>query len=592
MLGPTESSVNTMRTAVISNIALFTARDMRYLNSRSPTWVLWVLCFTLFSATAVPQVSAQAIQPAPPIITTVNDAAVEPPPRLHAFSGLPLTENGWTDLDWLIRSPAYADARVVYVSASGNDATGQVYQPNHQALGGRPLNPPGQVAAFRTLDAAYARLRQGYPDVMLLRRGDSWTSSLRVSKAGRNSSEPMIIGAYGPEVLARPMVRHVHTDNGARYIFVGSVHNRLTGTSSEHLRGDRVIYEDVFWESPFGTTGEVIAAMLNGGDRNTIGGGMIRRSAASWTVFFAGNWGGSPQTPSRFEENTISRSGLGTGKSNVYFSEGARNIQSIRNQSLLTGNAGFRQRGGGIVRETLTLGVQPGLNWGGGFDVHNELIFENNLGMHFRGPHDFTGLRSARITGNIFTAFDSPEQGAAFLRADYQGVHGGWQGNIVFEGNIYRTANFVFGYEGLPSALAANATVTFRNETMIKTNGGTVLATLNDGRVRYENNRYFSDTPNANLFSGRSYDQMIPSTGQVVGSDTWPDPERNILTYMRSLGANPANVQQAIEWYSDGVPGNASLAGALANRRGAWDERFTAIAVINHIREGFGLPPL
>lgn len=66
-------------------------------------------------------------------------------------------DSGWTDLDALINSAPYASSRIVYVSTSGSDATGQVYSPASAALGGNPTNPTGTIAPYATLAAARPR---------------------------------------------------------------------------------------------------------------------------------------------------------------------------------------------------------------------------------------------------------------------------------------------------------------------------------------------------------------------------------------------------------------------------------------------------
>lgn len=173
--------------------------------------------------------------------------------------------------------------------------------------------------------------------------------------------------------------------------------------------------------------------------------------------------------------------------------------------------------------------------------------------------------------------------------------HGGWRGNNVFADNIvYSSApeGIVWFQQGFMGSFAPGATLSVNNTSFMKASGGQIMAVQTDARVTYQQNNYYTAAPTNQWFSGRTFEQMIPGTGNAITPASYPDPNRNIVTYVRSIGANPSSVAQAIDWYSDGVPGNASLAGALANRRGAWDERFTSIAVINHIREGFGLSRL
>jgi hypothetical protein len=94
-------------------------------------------------------------------------------------------QGGWTQF------AASVDTRTVYVSsASGSD----------QSDGLSPSTPK------RTLAAAASLLRQGFPDWLLLKRGDVWHESLgQWKKSGRSASEPMLISTYGT-ASARPLL--------------------------------------------------------------------------------------------------------------------------------------------------------------------------------------------------------------------------------------------------------------------------------------------------------------------------------------------------------------------------------------------------
>ncbi len=84
--------------------------------------------------------------------------------------------NGWTEL-----VPA-SDSRVFYVAENGSDSNDG-------------LSPD---RALRTVNEGIRRLRDGSPDWLLLRRGDTFSESLGSwNKSGRSESQKMVIGAYG-----------------------------------------------------------------------------------------------------------------------------------------------------------------------------------------------------------------------------------------------------------------------------------------------------------------------------------------------------------------------------------------------------------
>ena len=87
-----------------------------------------------------------------------------------------LDANGYT-----IVTPS-ADSRLVYVSVSGNDSND----------GLSPSTPVKTFAHAQTL------IRSGFPDEMLLKRGDIFDDYItNWNKSGRSVNEPVLIGAYG-----------------------------------------------------------------------------------------------------------------------------------------------------------------------------------------------------------------------------------------------------------------------------------------------------------------------------------------------------------------------------------------------------------
>lgn len=113
---------------------------------------------------------------------------------------LPVDEQGWT-----IVEPA-ADSRLIYVSSSeGNDETAVFYAPGDAEIGKDPLQPSGGIKAYKTVDRALEQARDGQPDWILLKRGDTWWDSLITLRNGRSKTEPAVVRAYGQG--PRPVLR-------------------------------------------------------------------------------------------------------------------------------------------------------------------------------------------------------------------------------------------------------------------------------------------------------------------------------------------------------------------------------------------------
>lgn len=120
-------------------------------------------------------------------------------------------ENGWTTFD------LSSDSRVIYVSSSdGNDANDG-------------LTPE---TAKATPEVGFAMVRDGFPDFLLLKRGDTWRDTTLTRrdldnggvgtvafKSGRSAEEKLVIASYG-DSTERPRLEietHFVNDHGREY---------------------------------------------------------------------------------------------------------------------------------------------------------------------------------------------------------------------------------------------------------------------------------------------------------------------------------------------------------------------------------------
>ncbi|WP_028584992.1 right-handed parallel beta-helix repeat-containing protein [Desulfogranum mediterraneum] len=124
-------------------------------------------------------------------ILAISSTVLHPALTLAEGIDLPKDSDGWT-----IFSPS-DDSRIIYVAADGNDTTGTIYNNNDKAIGYNPLNPIGPINAFASYAAAERHLRSGYPDWLLFKRGDLFSSNTINLKDGRSATEPSLIAAYG-----------------------------------------------------------------------------------------------------------------------------------------------------------------------------------------------------------------------------------------------------------------------------------------------------------------------------------------------------------------------------------------------------------
>jgi hypothetical protein len=127
--------------------------------------------------------------------------------------------NGWT-----VVTPS-SDSRVIYVSSSqGKDSNDGL----------------SEATARKTLTAATALLRPGYPDHLLLKSGDVWHETMGVYKSigGRSAAEPMLISSYGTG--ARPSVRPVSATA------TNALFGHVTSSVSPHLYMTGIEFYDSF----------------------------------------------------------------------------------------------------------------------------------------------------------------------------------------------------------------------------------------------------------------------------------------------------------------------------------------------------------
>ncbi|MBN8550890.1 MAG: hypothetical protein J0M12_16375, partial [Deltaproteobacteria bacterium] len=189
---PTRTPTNTptrtptpMPTATATRTATATpTRTPTSTPTRTPTVAPTVT--STATPTRTPTPVATATNTVVPTVTPTRT----PTPTVSPTATVPPSSEGWTNL------PVPSDARVIYVSSStGNNA-----------------NAGTLAAPLQSISAGLAMLRNGMPDHLRLKRGDSWNETLgswtksgRVVGSGAQAVvEPIVVEAYGDEALPRP----------------------------------------------------------------------------------------------------------------------------------------------------------------------------------------------------------------------------------------------------------------------------------------------------------------------------------------------------------------------------------------------------
>lgn len=439
---------------------------------------------------------------------------------------------GWTDLEALINSSVYSDSRIVYVSSSlGNDSTGQVYRPDSSQLGGRPLDPSGSIAPFSSLQAAWAQIRNGSADVMLLRRGDTWTSSLITNKAGPSASARIIVAAYGSLAAERPRVGYLFpgalTTAGnqilAHYVSV------FPSNTEVATRGFATRFEGVMFTGPATSVSPVLVFALSGGTDVT------NCSFSRVRLFSAAETGRGNM---RFWDNVMWHPagyvGAGGFEHNNYFQFDVGDIDSRRNISAQSPGVGFRQRGLGTIEANLVLGsrlatydIGTNTYYGDG-DPANRGTFLNmrfNLALHTPGAYALYDIKNAVIEQNIFLA----DQYLTYFQNTAAVGNPLPLTNVILQDNIFYGSYLVqaAGHGG-----SVTGPYLIRRNDFQRPSGGSLVMAQSNDFVYENNNRFWSNSQLEYWFSGytSNYASYVPSRGNNTRV-LYPDPNRDLITY-------------------------------------------------------------
>jgi hypothetical protein len=566
-------------------------------------------------------VSAQGKTPKPPVLAIDGQTVTSPWENKHDYTGLPMTSEGWTDLLAMYQHPdLYKDSRIIYVSSSaGNDATAKAYTVGDPAVGADPFMPAGAVSAFKSIDAAASLMRDGYPDVLLFRRGDTFTTGIGQWKSsGRSSQEPQIIASYGPGSTRPTFVLtgglfFSTSGGGGSPAFVGNfivadLHARqdskdpasssfragLGGTPLINVKraGSDILFEDLLLEF-----GQINFEADNAGGVVDL---TIRRS------IIVDNYSTNSHAQGIYadglnglliEDCLLDHNGWYDGVSgaeptiynhNLYMQTGNTNVIIRGSISARASSHGLQFRPGGIMENNLFLdnSISAFISSAGGIVRRNVVIGGRNMDSSTpRGWGLSTqSVSSVEMYDNIVAAKNAGVGSAYAYSIDSNedcGAH-----SVDFHGNV------AYGWSGPALRIAATDECTdaveVHDNKLASTAGGEVISktrsSVSIGTYSFSNNAYYSADNAANWFQNGSSDlsfltwaTAVGDLGSSTGLPSFPDPTRTVASYHSAIG------------------GTATVAAFLAQARlqskWNWRPQYTADAVNRYIREGFGLQP-
>jgi len=394
-----------------------------------PTYVLFLIGLHLLWATQAPCDVPQG---------TVPRAAQQP---LHRRFPVPMTrsseqhkhvhqdENGWTIID------PHSDTRTIFVSSSqGSDSND-----------GFSKRTPK-----KTILAGKALLRNGFPDQLLLKRGDTFTNERlgRIGNSGRSADAPLLIGTYGAS-RERPRLltgsQHGIDDvSDIRHVAIIGLyfepHTRATVQRPANIwRGESsdVLFEDNYF------TGYATNLMVQGFDQG--GNGRLANIRIRRNIFVDA-WSTTSHSQGLFaadidglliEGNVFDHNGW-----NENVSGGQETI--FNHNIYVTGNTRDVTIRGNILSAASSMGIkfQP---LHGMHAITDNLFIANAIGLQLGGgkPQRYppvTGI-AVTVTGNVFLGGKNVGSRPHGFGVTLQNLSSGCFSNNIIANNSVNTGN-------------------------------------------------------------------------------------------------------------------------------------------------------
>ncbi|HEY9155446.1 MAG TPA: hypothetical protein VIM69_09965 [Opitutaceae bacterium] len=450
---------------------------------------------------------------------------------MSAFAGVSRDANGWTQIT------ASADSRVVYVSSStGNDSNDGLSATTPKA----------------TITAGDSLIRDGYPDHLLLKRGDTFTlasGGLGSWKSGRSATEPLVFSYYGTSG-ARPVVKIVDTfinHNGHVRNYEAFIGVEIYKSNSDPSSPDYT-----------GVPGTEGLRFVGGGANLRIEDCRIRFMQITIENYDVGIY-----TDVEFRRNIVLDAwmqnsfttgaeiqGLYVSGTNGYLIE--ENFFDHNGWSEVVANAGanefnhniyvqYDNQAGGIMRgNILAEGAAHGLQARSGGQVDRNLFVLNAVGLNVGGV-------------------DNPTDPNVLTYPNFA------HNNVVLNGRLMSTINSDYPRTAAVWGIEENEFVP----------GASIDGNIVANRIDNGSNSAYDGKEYMNFGSNISY--KWDST-QDTTNPAWPHPDDDLGDYNASIG------------------GTNSTAAYLTTQRnralGNLPWTLTAYAAINYIRAGFLQPPI
>jgi len=463
----------------------------------------------------------------------------------------------------------------------------------------------------KSLSKGYALLRDGSPDWMLLKRGDTWNEALpNWGKSGRSESEVMILGAYGEET-ARPQVRPDGDTVGMQLVggsaiehvaFVGFRLEPLDRTIDQSSSGIRmlrsshnILFEDlyisgfaanfIFQEHAGSTISDIRingCVVVDAWSRSAHAQGLYAEGVGDFVI----------------ENSVFDHNGFDTERGahptifnhNIYIQNEADGVV-VRNNIISNASShGIQLRSGGIIEDNLFAGNPLQILFGGGnYPNENGVTghVKRNLIMYGRGissslPRSFgietSNVRSAQFSENILIDGEVGYNGYP-IRIHGPSAYG--MSDLIISNNTLINWNGTIDIHHSPEGQE------YRDISFI---GNTIIRDMNNNHGNSNFNKSFVSAFDAEdpslTFSENTYrhkgmhNRPFLSGGSVVDGDTWLSSvdQRSSIEEISEMPTGIGLGDYMASFRSDGSV-DGFIAEARKLSRAHQDDRFTPGAV-------------
>jgi len=595
-----------------------------------------------------PNAVSAEVEPQEVIVSTADRETAESQPvsnygvKSGEFNLLPRETNGWDENGWSVLTPS-ADSRLIYVSSSeGNDETGEFYAPRDIDN----IQDPGLLKPFKSIKAAINQTRKGYPDWILLLRGDEWEIGFRAElKAGRSIDERAVFTSYGNSTK-RPMITK---SEGREMLRIWSNRNYMVvkGISFHALGRDPDSSSFLGW----GNVGDVDGILIYGPENTVMGSILLEDNHFNYLSKGISIDGDADHVDIVIRRNIIRNSysedghaqGMGASSASVLLEENVfdhngwlvqqrvegQGEKSQGQATIFNHNTYFRRSVDTIFRNNIFLRpssihnkwtANPGTR---GVDeiVSRNLVIENNLyvggeiGISAGGNDDYdNGHRWAniKIQDNVMLAIGRDRPTNRDLGWYIDAID--WDGGTICGNYLLKNDNpLVQNINGIKLNghsrdvnVSKNIIYDLFMTASSNNNGAIRMNSDPKSNIRiFDNNIQLAGSKirpviseniastefdNNVYFSGADLDQWFRVDGNNNSFDSWQDLSGDMGSSIEQQYFSQP--ERSFESYLSSIGLGASLDDFIeavsSQSEHTWDERFSALTINRYIKQGYG----